>query len=159
MRLRVEHLRGRSLTDYVVAAQQLGHALQDATDYPPLLARHDWLRRTERLQTTGVALMVASPVVGMLLRNPRMSLMTFLGAIFVLFSAVLIQAWVYPVGVDAGRRAFRILQEEVELKGPIEERAVQRMLKAVAGIHLARACLTPLEPKRWYQLIFRRSPR
>ena len=66
VRLEHENLDGRSLTAVVVAAHEVGHAIQDRDDDPRLRARTNLAQVVARTERIGVAAMVLSPVTGLL---------------------------------------------------------------------------------------------
>ncbi len=60
LRLSPENFNGRSLTAVVIAAHEAGHAMQDATGYPPLAARTRLAKQAIRLEKVAAVVMLAA---------------------------------------------------------------------------------------------------
>src|SRR5215467_13092499 len=70
VRLTTEHFHGRSLTAIVVAAHEVGHAMQDATGYAPLQTRTQLAGMADYVHKIGALFVIASPALVAILRNP-----------------------------------------------------------------------------------------
>jgi Zn-dependent membrane protease YugP len=70
VRLSPQHLNGRSLSAVVIAAHEAGHAMQDATGYPPLQARTRLAKQAVRVERAGAVVMLAAPIVMALAKAP-----------------------------------------------------------------------------------------
>ena len=70
VRLSTELFHGRSLTAIVVAAHEVGHAMQDATGYAPLRTRTRIATTADYIHKVGALFVVAAPVLALLLRHP-----------------------------------------------------------------------------------------
>src|SRR5260370_40560266 len=70
VRLKTDHYFGRSLTAIVIAAHEVGHAMQDATGYAPLQTRTRIAGVADFIHKVGAVLIIASPVLAALLRHP-----------------------------------------------------------------------------------------
>ena len=68
IRLLPQHLNGRSLAALVIAAHETGHAMQDATRYPPLQKRTGFARQAATIERVGAVVMLAAPVLMLLAR-------------------------------------------------------------------------------------------
>ena len=71
VRLLPKHLNGRSLSAVVIAAHEAGHAMQDATGYPPLQARTRLAKQAIRAEKVGAVVMLAAPIVMALAKAPH----------------------------------------------------------------------------------------
>src|SRR5215475_4368852 len=70
VRLKTDHYFGRSLTAIVIAAHEVGHAMQDATGYGPLQTRTQVAGVADFVHKVGAVLIIASPALVAVLRNP-----------------------------------------------------------------------------------------
>ena len=68
----------RSLTSVVIAAHEVGHALQDATGYAPLRWRTRIARTYAGLEKFSGLLLIAIPIVMLLTRAPQSGLLMLL---------------------------------------------------------------------------------
>jgi len=68
--LSAEKFDGRSLIAVVVAAHEVGHALQDAQSYPPLRWRHRLLGLANAAQQLGNLLIIGIPTITLVTRTP-----------------------------------------------------------------------------------------
>ena len=66
-----QHLNGRSLSAVVIAAHEAGHAMQDASGYPPLAARTRLAKQAIRAEKVGAVVMLAAPIVMALAKAPH----------------------------------------------------------------------------------------
>src|SRR5262245_64875493 len=53
VRLSPQHCNGRSLAALVIAAHEVGHAMQDATQYPPLQKRTQLAKKAVSIERVG----------------------------------------------------------------------------------------------------------
>ncbi len=74
VRLSPDHYRGRSLSAVVIAAHEVGHAVQDATDYPPLKARTSIAKTATWLQNIAVIILMAAPLLVLIAKSPAVLL-------------------------------------------------------------------------------------
>ena len=70
VRLSPQHFGGRSLSAIVVAAHEIGHAMQDATGYGPLAARTRLAKQAQNIERLGMAVMLATPLVVLVFKSP-----------------------------------------------------------------------------------------
>jgi Zn-dependent membrane protease YugP len=70
VRLAPENYSGRSLTAVTVAAHEVGHAMQHAEGYRPLLLRTALARTAMLAEKVGAIALAAMPVVALLTRSP-----------------------------------------------------------------------------------------
>ena len=113
-----------------IVAHEIGHAMQDKTDYLPLRLRAGMVPAVQIGSWLGPILFL----VGMFLSSSNLSLVGL-----VLFSATLVFALVtLPVELNASRRAVVLLKSN-GLVSPMEERGVQQVLSAAALTYVAAA--------------------
>jgi Zn-dependent membrane protease YugP len=145
----------KSLTAVVVAAHEVGHALQDREGYPPLRTRTRLVAVAARAERLGAILMMAVPVMALVTRVPSTGLLLFLGGLGTLCIPLLVHLVTLPAEFDASfRRALPLLQE-----GPFipsrDVPAARRILKACALTYVAGALMQLLNVWRWIRVLRR----
>lgn len=155
VRLSADHYHGKSLSAVVIAAHEVGHAMQDATDYPPLRARTRMATAANIIQKIGSVVMLGAPFLMIITRSP-VALFAELGAgALILLTSVIMHAVTLPVEFDASfKRAMPVL----EAGNYIPERdrtAARQILKAAAFTYVAAAAMTLLDVTRWARLLIR----
>lgn len=155
VRLSPDKLNGRSLTAVTVAAHEVGHAIQDATDFAPLKLRGQLIMLTRPVEKLGAAILMASPFIGMLTRAPGLSLLMILGGLMSLGATTLVHLVTLPTELDASfNRALPMLAKDKILK-PVDEPHARRLLKAAALTYLSASLASLLNIARWWALIRR----
>jgi uncharacterized protein len=141
VRLTAEHFYGRSLTAIVVAAHEVGHAMQDATGYGPLQTRTQIAGVAEYIHKVGAVLMIASPALAVVVRHPAGILIGLAAAIVMNLTAVAMHAVTLPVEFDASfNRALVVLQHGPFI--PEEDMgAARHILSAAAYTYVAQALI------------------
>ncbi|KAA9132767.1 zinc metallopeptidase [Marinihelvus fidelis] len=155
VRLAAERFHGHSLTAITVAAHEVGHALQDATGYAPLVARTRLVRLVRPLERCGAGILMLAPVLALLLRLPSAGLLMMAGGILVLGGATLVHLVTLPTELDASfQRAMPLLERDgilVSGDGP----HARRILKAAALTYVAASLLSLLNVARWWAILRR----
>lgn len=155
IRLTPEKLNGRSLTAVTVAAHEVGHALQDASDYPPLKIRTQLIMLTRPVQRLGAGILMAAPLIGILVHAPLVSLFMILGGLMSLGATTLVHLVTLPTELDASfNRALPLLEKGSVLK-PVDLPHARRLLKAAALTYLATSLASLLNIARWWALLRR----
>ena len=153
IRLLPAHMRARSLSAVVIAAHEVGHAMQDATGYPPLQARTRLARQAQKLETIGAVVMLAAPILMVLAKSPYvLALQVFVGVV-ILAMSVLIHASTLPTEYDASfRRALPILKagEYIPAK---DMPAAREILRAAALTYVAAAAMSLFDIMRWLRVL------
>ncbi|MEL6421542.1 MAG: zinc metallopeptidase [Pseudomonadota bacterium] len=155
VRLSSAHYHGRSLAAVVIAAHEVGHAMQDATGYRPLVARTRMARAAIWVQRVGGILMFGAPILMIITRSPAALLAEVGLALVILLTSVIMHAVTLPVEFDASfKRAMPVL----EAGGYISERdrkAARQILWAAALTYVAAAAMTLLDITRWARILIR----
>ncbi len=155
VRLGQGYFEGRSLTSVVVAAHEVGHALQDKQAYRPLHARKRLVVSAQTLEKIGAGMLFAIPLVAALLRLPAAGILMFFAALASLGSPVVVHALTLPVEWDASfRRALPLLRAG----GYLPEKdypAARRILTACALTYLAASLSSLLNLWRWLRILRR----
>lgn len=153
VRLSNQNFGGRSLSAVVIAAHEVGHAMQDATSYAPLKVRTRMAKTALAIQRVGGVVMIAAPILMLVTRSPAAMLVDYAFGVLILASAVLMHVVTLPVEFDASfSRALPVLRAG----GYIPERdmpAARRILKAAAYTYVAAALMTLLDITRWFRIL------
>jgi uncharacterized protein len=153
VRLSPAHLNGRSLAAVVIAAHEAGHAMQDATGYPPLAARTRLAKQAIRMEKIGAVIMLAAPLVMALAKAPHILLIEVFVGVMIFALSILLHAVTLPVEFDASfGRALPILKAGRY----IEERdmpAAKDILRAAAFTYVAAAAMSLLDIARWFRVL------
>ena len=88
VRLSPQNFQGHSLTAITIAAHEVGHAVQHANGYMPLIWRTRLVRWISPVEKTGAALLMATPLIIGVTRAPVAGLLMMLGGLLTLGSGV-----------------------------------------------------------------------
>lgn len=153
VRLLPQHFRGRSLSGVVIAAHEVGHAMQDATGYRPLAHRTQMARQARWIETIGSGVMLLAPVMMIFTKAPFLMILQLAGGMLILSFTVLMHALTLPVEFDASfGRAMPVLKAG----GYLEEkdmRAAKKILRAAAFTYVAAAAMSLLDVMRWIRVL------
>lgn len=155
VRLSQDHYQGRSLTAIVIAAHEVGHALQDASDYPPLRWRHRLVKFATLAQQLGNAFILATPIITAITRIPSAGLLLLIGGFASLGMATLVHLVTLPVEWDASfSRALPLLQAGDYIPDQ-DLPAARSILRAAALTYVAGTLASLLNLWRWVGLLRR----
>ena len=141
VRLKTEHYFGRSLTALVIAAHEVGHAMQDATGYAPLQTRTRIAETADFVHKVGALFIIASPVLAALLRSPAGLFIGIAAAVLMNITAVVMHAVTLPVEFDASfNRAMTVLRHGKFIPES-EMGAARHILSAAAYTYVASALI------------------
>lgn len=155
VRLSRENFDGKSLTAITIAAHEVGHALQDAEGYSPLILRTRLVKWVGPVEKTGAALMMATPLIIGVTRLPLAGLLMFTGGLLTLGSAVVIHILTLPTEFDASfKRALPLLKNQDVLYAS-DERHARRLLQAAALTYVSASLLSLLNIARWWAILRR----
>jgi uncharacterized protein len=153
VRLLPQHYGARSLSALVVAAHEVGHAMQDATGYGPLHARTRLAKQAQKVERLGAVVMLAAPVVMLLAKSPHVLVFELFIGVLILSTTILMHAVTLPVEFDASfRRALPLLKAG----GYVDDKdlpAARRILRAAAFTYVAAAALSLLDVMRWLRVL------
>jgi Zn-dependent membrane protease YugP len=151
VRLSAGNFDGRSITAVAVAAHEVGHALQHAEGYRPLMLRQTLAKWAVNINRLGAVLLVATPVLFALTRSPVILFGQVAGAFAIMLTTVLIHVLTLPTEFNASfRRALPVLERFI----PQEDMpAARSVLKAAAFTYVAAALTTLLDITRWLRLL------
>ena len=153
VRLLPAHMRGRSLSAVVIAAHEVGHAIQDATDYPPLKARTRLAKQAQRIETFGSVVMLAAPVLMILAKSPHVMVIQAVAGMLILSMTILMHASTLPMEYDASfRRALPVLKEGGYIQSK-DMAAARQILRAAAFTYVAAAAMSLFNVMRWLRVL------
>ena len=139
VRLKTDHYFGRSLTAIVVAAHEVGHAMQDATGYAPLATRTRIAGIADYVHKVGAVLIIAAPAIAALLRHPGGLIIGLVAAILVNLSAVVMHVVTLPVEFDASFNRALVVLKHGRFVPESEMGAARHILSAAAYTYVAAA--------------------
>lgn len=153
VRLSKAHMHRRSLAAVVVAAHEVGHAMQDATGYPPLAARTRLATQAQRIELVGSIVMLASPLILIIAKSPHLVLVQIFAGLVILAMTVLMHAVTLPVEFDASfRRALPVLEAGQYIDDK-DMASARELLRAAAFTYVASAALSLLDVMRWFRVL------
>jgi len=155
VRLDKERLEGKSLTALVVAAHEVGHALQDKLGYAPLRWRSRLALLARAAQQLGNVLFVLAPVVAGLTRAPSVAAIMLLAVVASFGSAALLHLVTLPVEWDASFRRALPLLEAGQYLSDSDQAAARKILTAAAFTYVAASLASLLNLWRWLRWIRR----
>jgi Zn-dependent membrane protease YugP len=139
VRLKTDHYFGRSLTAIVIAAHEVGHAMQDATGYAPLATRTRIAGIADYVHKIGAVLIIAAPAIAALMRHPGGLVIGLVAAILVNLSAVVMHVVTLPVEFDASFNRALVVLEQGRFVPKEELGAARHILSAAAYTYVAAA--------------------
>ena len=139
VRLKTDHYFGRSHTAIVIAAHEVGHAMQDATGYAPLATRTRIAGIADYVHKVGAVLIIAAPAIAALLRHPGGLIIGLVAAILVNLSAVVMHVVTLPVEFDASFNRALVVLKYGRFVPESEIGAARHILSAAAYTYVAAA--------------------
>lgn len=155
LRLSKKNCGGKSLTAVVVAAHEVGHAMQDNMDFKPLHFRTRFIQSTRKLEQIGAVLIMAIPFIALITRSPAASALMFFAGLVSLGTPVIAHLVTLPVEWDASfKRALPILSSG-EYIPEADLPAARSILRACALTYLAGALSSLFNFWRWIRMLRR----
>ena len=153
VRLSPQHFSGRSLAALVIAAHETGHAMQDATEYPPLKKRTELARQAANIERVGAVIMLAAPLMVLIARSPHVLGLELLAGALILGTTIVMHAYTLPVELDASfRRALPLLKAGRYIPAK-DLPAARQLLRAAAFTYVAAAAMSLLNVMRWLRVL------
>jgi Zn-dependent membrane protease YugP len=153
VRLLPAHFDGASLTAITVAAHEVGHAIQHADGYRPLIWRTllvEWMQKIQRL---GWVLIALAPIALVALRVPRAGIVLLFVGIAALLSGIVIHLMTLPTELDASfRRALPLLVRGSYLK-PGDEPHAKKILTAASMTYVAASMMGLINFWWWLRVL------
>ncbi len=155
VRLDPQRLNGKSLTAVVVAAHEVGHALQHKLGYPPLRWRTRLATLANAAGQVGNLLFVLAPVIAGLTRAPSVAAVMLLAVVASFGSAALVHLVTLPVEWDASFRRALPLLEAGRYLSERDQAAARGILRAAAFTYVAASLASLLNLWRWLRWLRR----
>jgi uncharacterized protein len=153
VRLLPKHFGGKSLAAVVIAAHEAGHAMQDASGYPPLQARTRLAKQAIRAEQIAAIVMLAAPIVMALAKAPHVLIIEVFVGVMIFALSILMHAVTLPVEFDASfRRALPVLKAGRYLDDK-DMPAARQLLRAAAFTYVAAAAMSLLDVARWLRVL------
>jgi uncharacterized protein len=154
VRLSAAHHDGRSLTAIVVAAHEVGHAIQHRIGYRPLALRTRLAVIAMQAERVGAIILIAMPFITVISRMPAAGVLTLLSGLAIMALPVAVHLVTLPVEFDASfRRALPILR-----MGYLDSQDIapaRRILAACALTYLSAALASIVNFWRWVRVLRR----
>ena len=155
VRLTPDKYDGHSLTAITVAAHEVGHALQDHYDYPPLKWRTRLVGAMRGIEKIGAGLLVISPFMGLLTHVPALGLLTILAGMLTLGTSAIVHGFTLPTEFDASfNRALPLLDKHNILKS-VDRPHARKLLTAAALTYVSASLMSLLNIARWIAILRR----
>jgi uncharacterized protein len=159
VRLDRETYEGRSLTAIVVAAHEVGHAMQHATEFHPLLRYVQTRTIAHIVERVGLAFAIAlAPILVIVMHHGSGALIALIIALLVMTTTFVADLAALPVEFDASfNRALPILKEgrfipESDLP------AARSILRAAALTYVAGSFIGIFNILRWLRILLSAAP-
>ena len=145
----------KTLTAVVVAAHEVGHAIQDHAGYKPLKTRTRMIGTAQKLERFGAVIMMGVPVLAALTRAPSVGILMFIGGFATLCIPVLVHILTLPTEFDASyNRALPMLAAGSYIP-PEDIPAAKKILLACALTYVSNSLIGLLNVWRWIRLLRR----
>lgn len=146
---------GKSLTAVVVAAHEVGHALQHFTGFKPLYLRWNLAKYIAFVEKAASVLLVSFPFVALLSKSPLAGGLMLVSGLTVLLLPVVFHLVTLPVEWDASfNRALPLLLEGEYLPKSAEP-VIRRILTAAALTYVSASLFSLLNFYRWIAFLRR----
>ena len=155
VRLSPDNYKGKSLTAITVAAHEVGHAIQHATNYPMFGFRHKLVHIAHFAEKLGSAAIIAMPVFALVTRSPAVGGAILLVGVGSIAIGTLVHLVTLPVEWDASfKRALPVLSAGEYIS---ESQLVHahKILKAAALTYVAGSLASLLNLYRWIAILRR----
>ena len=145
----------KTLTAVVVAAHEIGHAIQDHSGYKPLKTRTRMIGTAQKIERIGAIIMMGVPVLAGVTRAPSVGVLMFVGGFASLCIPVLVHLLTLPTEFDASfNRALPMLTSGSYIP-PEDIPAARKILIACALTYVASSLIGLLNVWRWIRVLRR----
>lgn len=153
VRLSPDNYKHASLTAITVAAHEVGHAIQHADAYQPLIWRTRLVQSVQKFQRLGMILIMLMPVALLALRLPAAGVTMLLFGLAALGSGIVVHLMTLPTELDASfKRALPLLEKGGYLK-PQDRRPARRILTAAALTYVAASMMGLVNFWWWLRML------
>lgn len=155
VRLSPDNYNKQSLTAIVVAAHEVGHAIQHHAQHRLFKTRQRLALLAVIAEKAGVVVFMIMPILTLVSRTPAVGLITTLAAVAMMGVGVLVHLVTLPVEWDASFKRAMPLLEAGNYLDPDDYPAARKILKAAALTYLAGALSSLLNLSRWIAILRR----
>ncbi|CAA0114158.1 Uncharacterised protein [BD1-7 clade bacterium] len=156
VRLSPAFFQQRSLAAMVIAAHEVGHAIQDQENHALFSQRGRIVRLAQVFQTVAPIALAISPVLLVLTKSPALSGLTLLIAVGSVVVMTLVHLITLPVEIDASfQKAMPLLEQGHYFTDPADYAAARTLLKAAAMTYVAQSLFSLLNVAYWLRLLRR----
>jgi len=155
VRLSRDNFHTNSLTAIVTAAHEVGHAIQDATDYEPLKRRSELVTRAQKFEQISGWALIALPVLLVVVHSPALGALAFALGFVSQFWGIVVNITTLPVEFDASFARAMPLLEQGGWLSPKELFIARRILRACAMTYVAGSLSSLLNLWKWLKAIRR----
>ena len=153
IRLLEEHYDESTLSAIVIAAHEVGHAIQHRDDYKPLTARTRAVKTAAVFARIGAVVSLVAPLVFAFSKSPGLSLLTLGGGILAMGGAVVVHFITLPVEVDASfNRALPLLKRGGYVL-PRDMDGANQLLRVAAYTYVAGSMASLLNLAAWFRYL------
>lgn len=151
VRLSDANFNGKSVTAIAVAAHEVAHAVQHRDGYAPLMLRQRLVKKLMVVEQVGRIVMMATPLVFAVTRNPGVALLEIAAAFGILASPILMHLMTLPTEIDASfKKALPVLEGYLP---PEDINSAKSVLRAAAFTYVASALVSLLNVARWLRVL------
>ncbi|MBT4837081.1 MAG: zinc metallopeptidase [Methylococcales bacterium] len=155
VRLSDENINSKSLTAIVVAAHEVGHAMQHHSGYKLLLVRTRLAMIFQHLEKLGSVFFVLIPILMFLTKIPALGAIMFLVSLVAMSSSIILSLITLPVEFDASfKRALPVLKQGNYLSNR-DLNTARTILFACAMTYISASLFNLLNLWRWIQVLKR----
>lgn len=155
IRISTENAHSNSLTAITTVAHEVGHAIQDKTNYPELKQRTALVERAAIMQKfAGMALMI-TPFLIPLAHTPMVALLTFGAGFIAMGVPVMIHLSTLPVEFDASFKRALPLLEQGEYLNKNDHKKAKKILFACAMTYVAASLSSLFNLWKWLKALKR----
>lgn len=155
VRLSPDNYNKQSLTAIVVAAHEVGHAIQHHSHQRLFKTRQRLALVAIFAEKIGVVIFMVMPILTLISRTPTVGLLTTMAAVAMMGVGVLVHLVTLPVEWDASFKRAMPLLEAGQYLDPDDYPAARKILKAAALTYLAGALSSLLNLSRWIAILRR----
>lgn len=153
VRLMDAHHSGRSISAVVIAAHEIGHAIQDHRGERLLALRQKLAKFAAASDVVASVFFFAAPILAVVVRTPAAFFGLVAFGVALLAVRILVHLVTLPVEFDASfNKALPILEQGGYLK-PEDMPAARQVLKAAALTYVAGALMSLLDLARWIRIL------
>lgn len=155
VRLEPRHYQRRSLAAVAVAAHEVGHAIQHASEYRPLKLRSQLVTIAAWAEKAAVVMLMLVPVIALLTRSPIGGAASIFTALGLFLLPILVHLVTLPVELDASfARALPVLRGMQQFTDT-ELKQIRQILRACALTYVAGSLSSVLNFWRWIAILRR----